>query len=119
MRKITYVLGVCGLILLLLACKKKEKEFDKSLLSGKWNQGSVYDRYLADGTGWTWDTSDDMTEEDARKFEWTLSNADFTIIDIGEMGHRVPKLYTMTELTSSSLKYKDDYGKSYSFQKVD
>jgi hypothetical protein len=34
------------------------------------------------------------------------------------MGGTVPKVYTVTELTETTLKYKDDFGGSFSFTKV-
>jgi len=33
------------------------------------------------------------------------------------MGGSIPKVYTVTTLTETSLKYKDDFGKTYSFTK--
>lgn len=35
-----------------------------------------------------------------------------------EVGGNVPKVYTVTKLTSTTLSYEDDYGKSYTFTKV-
>ncbi|MDI9545652.1 MAG: hypothetical protein QM282_07285 [Bacteroidota bacterium] len=34
-----------------------------------------------------------------------------------EVGGVVPKVYTVTELTATSLKYEDEFGKTYSFTK--
>ena len=72
----------------------------------------------ADGTGGTWDTADDVTEEEAQDFTWTLVNAELTHIHILEIGGHVPKVYTVTELTSSTLTYNDDFGVEFSFTKV-
>ena len=33
-------------------------------------------------------------------------------------GELVPKVYTVTELTASTLSYEDDYGKTHTFTKV-
>ena len=117
MKKLGYLLGIfCGLMLL-QSCEK-ENDFDKDLLHGKWQQGTLFEKYLSDGTGFTWDEGDDVDESEAQKFEWTLEKDNLIQIHIMEMGGKIPKSYTVTELTSSSLKYKDDYGKNYSFQKV-
>jgi hypothetical protein len=35
-----------------------------------------------------------------------------------EDGNKVPKSYTVTELSATTLKYKDDFGGSYVFKKV-
>ena len=66
----------------------------------------------------TWDEADDVTEDEAQLFTWTLVESELTHIHILEMGGTVPKVYTVTELTATSLKYKDDFGKSFSFTKV-
>jgi hypothetical protein len=117
MKKAGCILGIFCVLMLLYSCG--DKNFDKNLLSGKWQQGTLFEKYFSDGTGYTWDVGDDVKEEEAQKFEWTLEKNDLTQIHLGEMGQKVPKSYTVTELTSSSLKYKDNYGKSYSFTKAD
>ncbi len=104
--------------LLAVSCEPEEESFDESLLIGKWKSGTLYYKYLADGTGGTWDTSDDVTEEEAQAFTWTLVKSELTHIHILEMGGKVPKIYTVTELTATSLKYHDDFGVNFSFTKV-
>ncbi len=104
--------------LLASSCTKLETTFDDSLLPGKWQSGTLFYKYMADGTGGTWDTADDVTEAEAQAFTWTLVNADLTHIHILEMGGSVPKIYTVTELTSTSLKYHDDFGVNFSFIKA-
>jgi hypothetical protein len=92
--------------------------FDQSLLIGKWKSGTLYYKYLADGTGGTWDTADDVTEAEAQAFTWTLVDAELTHIHKLQIGGSVPKVYTVTELTETALKYHDDFGASFSFTKV-
>lgn len=99
------------------SCEEEEKFFDESLLIGKWVSGTVFYKYASNYTGTTWDTSDDVTEAEAQKFTWTLVQSELTHIHIMEMGGNVPKVYTVTELTATSLKYKDNFGKTYSFVK--
>lgn len=91
---------------------------DQSLLTGKWKSGTLYYKYLADGTGGTWDTADDVTEAEAQAFTWTLVADQLTHIHIMQIGGSVPKVYTVTELTATSLKYHDDFGVNFSFTKV-
>jgi len=100
-----------------VSCQKEEETFDQTLLYGTWNSGTEYYKYSSDGTGGTWDTADDMTEADAQAFTWSLDAADLTQIHILEMGGTVTKIYTVTELTATTLKYKDEYD-SYTFTKV-
>lgn len=119
------VMSSCGI--------SSDVEYDKALMVGKWEepsrlyedvdtgeklQGYNYEVYKADGTGYTWDTADDVTEAEAQKFTWTLEGDDLTQIHIMEMGASVPKVYTVTNLTETELSYKDEYGKTHSFTKV-
>ena len=115
------VLGlfVCCIAILMSSCdlfNRKEK-FDKTLLSGCWVSGTLYEYYNADGTGHTWDILDDVTEEEAQPFTWTLEKRTLTQIHQMEMGGNVPKIYTVTKLNATTLEYHDDYGKYYTFTK--
>ncbi|MDD2617757.1 MAG: hypothetical protein PHT87_03055 [Bacteroidales bacterium] len=96
-----------------------EFEYDSSLLIGKWVSGTEYYRYNEDGTGLTWDTADDVSEEEAQAFTWTLVYSTLTHIHIMEIGGVVPKVYTVTELTATSLQYEDEFGNTHSFTKTD
>ena len=105
--------------LLLVSCDTLvEKSFDKTLLYGRWQSGTLFYKYLNDGSGATWDTKDDVTEAEAQKFTWTLIQSELTQNHILEMGGTVPKVYTLTELTDSTLKYHDDFAVEFSFKKV-
>ena len=118
MKKLFVCLMVCfSFSVLFNSCEEEEAFFQESLLIGKWASGTVYYKYLSDYSGKTWDTSDDVTEAEAQSFTWTLVKSELTHIHIMEVGGNVPKVYTVTELTATSLKYKDDFGKTYSFIK--
>ena len=119
MKKICCLVGGICLLVVFYSCGDKKNSFDRSLIPGKWNEGTLFERYFSDGTGYTWDEGDDVKEDEAQKFEWTLEKDGLTQIHLGDMGLKVPKSYTVTELTLSSFKYKDSHGKSYSFKKVD
>jgi hypothetical protein len=106
------------LTLLAVSCTKEVVTYDQTLLTGKWKSGTLFYKYLANGTGSTWDTSDNVTEAEAQAFTWTLVNDLLTQIHVMQIGGSVPKIYTVTELTATSLKYHDDFGKSFSFAKV-
>ena len=108
------------------ACE--DKSFDADLLIGKWsrtspyataeNQGSEFYRYDKGGTGAHWDTADDVSEEEAQTFSWRLEKDLLTIEHDKEIDSTtVPKHYTLTVLNASTLTYKDDFGKSYTFKK--
>lgn len=119
MKKIVVCLVVCfSFSFMFNSCQKEESVFQESFLIGKWVSGTVYYKYLSNSTGTTWDTSDDVTEAEGQQFTWTLVKSELTHIHIMEVGGNVPKVYTVTELTATSLKYKDAFGKSYSFTKL-
>lgn len=110
-------IAILAVALVFNSCTK-EDEFDQSLLTGKWQSGTLFEKYSADGTGSTWDTSEDVSESEAQRFTWTLVKSDLTQIHIMEIGGSVPKYYTVTELTSTTLKYHDNFNKNYNFTKV-
>jgi hypothetical protein len=119
MKKILVCLMMCFSISILFnSCTKDEVSFDESLLIGKWVSGTIFYKYVSDYTGKTWDTSDDVTEEEAQSFTWSLVKEELTHIHILEVGGSVPKVYKVTELTASSLKYQDDFGTTFAFTKV-
>jgi hypothetical protein len=93
--------------------------FDSLLLVGKWQSGTLFDRYFANGTGYSWDEGEDVSEDEAQKFEWTLLESELTRLEHMEISNvRIPVIYTVTELTSTRLTYEDGFGESYSFTKV-
>ena len=103
---------------LLPSCSKEEVSFDQTLLYGKWKSGtSLYEVYESNGNGKTWDTSDDVSEDEAQPFTWTLTEDNLLQIHKGEMGQSVPRSLSVTELSATSLKYKEA-GRSFSFAKV-
>lgn len=118
-RIISYFTLLAVIAIFTVSCEpEQEKSFDQSLLTGKWKSGTLYYKYLADGTGATWDTADDVTEAEAQPYTWTLVKDQLTQIHIMQIGGSVPKVYTVTELTATTLKYHDDFDVSYSFTKV-
>jgi len=113
---------VVGLVILMTvifnSCSPiEEPSFQESYLIGSWVSGTLHYKYLSNKTGTTWDTSDDVTEAEGQPFTWTLDQSELTHIHIIETGGSVPKIYTVTELTATTLKYKDSFGKTYSFTK--
>lgn len=93
--------------------------FNSTLLYGHWVSGTLHEYYNADGTGHTWDTADDIYEEEAQPFNWSMNNATLVQNHLMEMGGVVPKTYTITTLTATTLCYHDSYGTSYTFLKQD
>lgn len=119
-RLVYYFLSFIFIIIALTACTLEGDTFDQALLIGKWVSRTEYYRYDNDGTGATWDTSDpDITEADGQKFTWTLVQSELTHIHIFESSESsLPKIYTVTKLTDTSLQYEDSFGTKYSYTKV-
>jgi len=119
MKKTLYYFSLfIAVSLLATSCTPIEDSLDKDLLIGEWQSGTLFYSYLASGNGTTWDTGDDVSEEEAQAFTWTLVATELTHIHVLEVGGSVPKVYTVTELTATTLKYNDDFGKIFSFSKV-
>lgn len=109
----------CALLAVFLGgCDLNKVKFDPALMTGHWQAGTVHEYYNANGTGYTWDTADDVTEEEAQPFNWTLQGATLTQNHKMEMGGIVPKTYTLTKLNTTVLCYHDSYGTTYNFTKL-
>lgn len=120
MKRIILYSAVSFLLLLIFASCEKEEYFDDSLLIGKWQSGTLFDKYFANGTGYSWDEGEDIYEEEAQDFTWTLSGAELIRNEQMEIGDvEITKIYTITELTAEVLRYRDDFGRSYTFNRVD
>jgi hypothetical protein len=123
MKRIAFYLMVIVLSAVTFTACSPDSEFEETLLIGKWKSNisptTEYYRYDAMGTGVTWDTGEDVTEAEGQAFTWMLDQDDLTQIHIIEVGNgnSVTKKYTVTELTATTLKYKDS-SKNYSFTKV-
>ena len=133
MKKSLRLLLGLGLLFCLCACTDpfaNDNTFETSLLYGKWQEGTVYEHYYASPVdhvlpngetvqvnGITWDTSDDVNEDEGQAFNWTLDGATLTQEHISTYT-TIPKIYTITTLTSDRLTYVDDYGTSHYYTKV-
>ena len=115
------ILAVSAIIFSMSSCSPNpDVEFDQSLLYGKWqeNNSLLFEVYGKDGSGYTWDEADDVTEAEAQPFTWTLEEGILTHIHIMEMGGSIPKVYTVTKLTATELSYEDDFSKTHTFSKI-
>ena len=132
MKKLLHIFLCLVIVLCFGACHKNPPEinYDASLLYGKWQDGTVFEHYydksfeqvLPSGdtvkvNGTTWDESDDVTEDEAQLFIWSLSGATLRHEHVGTFV-MVPKIYTITKLDDNNLEYKDDFGTTHQFSKV-
>ena len=111
------ILLLIGSIMLHSCSEEDPVSFDKTLLYGKWKSGILFEVYNSNGNGHTWDERDELDESEAQPFTWTLTDDNLLQIHKGEMGQTVPRSLTVTELTASTLKYRDA-GRTYTFTKV-
>ena len=132
MKKLLHILLGLVIVLSLGACDDKtpDTHFDASMLYGKWQEGTVFEHYydshiervLPNGdtvqvNGTTWDESE-VHEDEAQFFNWTLTGSTLKHEHVGTFV-MVPKVYTITMLTSSLMIYRDDYGATHHFSKVE
>lgn len=111
---------VLSLALVLSACVPvEEKHFNVKYLFGEWTENTDHYKYREDGTGSFWDTSDDVAEEEATPFEWSLSFDTLLVNHLLWNGSIVPKIYIVTVLDSIQL---DNYdlvsGEAHHYTKV-
>ncbi|BAX81739.1 hypothetical protein [Labilibaculum antarcticum] len=122
MKRIALIfLSIALVALFSTSCTEEEDihpSFDQTLIIGKWKSGTLFERYDSNKSGATWDTFDDVTEDEAQEFTWTITKDQLEQIHIIVNGGLVPKTYTITDLTASSLKYEDAYGNTKSFSKL-
>lgn len=122
MKKTLFLSAICllAVVCLFSSCAPDDDNLDEALLIGKWQSGTLYEKYEANHTGTTWNTADDVTEAEAQKFTWTLEKSTLTQIHIMEMTDEgdVPKVYTVITLNATTLTYEDDYGNKTTFTKV-
>lgn len=116
--KRSFLIIAAVLAIVLVGCTQK-KSFDTSLILGKWVTGTEYWVFETGGVGHTWNTADDVEESEATQMTWSVSGDCLTITLIGEMGQQVPKVYTISELTKTTFRYGDAYGKVYSLTRVE
>lgn len=117
-RSLLVILSLVLVMFFTTSCEEEEEGgFDTSLIIGKWKSGTLFERYDLGSAGATWDTADDVTEEEAQPFTWTIEIDQLEQIHIIENGGKVPKVYTLVNLTATTLKYTDAYGESKTFSK--
>jgi hypothetical protein len=112
------ILALLFIIFVIISCR--DDGFNESLLYGKWRSGTLYYRYNSNGTGVYWDVGEDVSEEEGKKFKWDLKKSEFNhLVSMELNGREIPFKYTLIELTSTKLRYKDVNNSSWSFTKVE
>ena len=118
MTKKRYIYCLLGLMMAfcLASCgPDNDGGYDPSALVGHWVEGTVHEKYFDNGTGYTWDTDDDVSEEEAQPFEWTLEGDQLIQEHILFEGQVVPRILTITQLNEFQLVYRDTGGVTHTF----
>ena len=124
-KKNTIRMAMVLLALLAAGCHKPETHItvEPEQLLGKWQKdgSQEYWRYRSDSTGVTWDEAEDVSEEESNlTFEWTINGDRLTHVFRGAQGNQaVPKVYTVKEISESTMRWQDDYSMEYSFTKTE
>ncbi len=111
---------VSAILITMASCVEIPENIDTTLLPGKWQDDTLFEVYNEDGTGYTWDTKDDITEEEAQTFSWEIEE-EYCLIQYHNMESSeavVPKTYTIEVLSNTALEYSDSYGVTHSFERV-
>ena len=140
MKKLFYLAAaICFAVLTFTSCSSTAVSFTEEDVFGRWQNDENPGEYwvyqsLTDETGdyfWgkTWDENDDVKEEDLESdfhgngwFKWRLDTRDLTQIHMMTISEATaPKIYTITLLTSTTMKYQRYIGgvkETYTFTKV-
>ena len=101
-----------------LFTRKQRVVYNPALLMGEWLNGSEHTLFVSDGSGWFWDTSDSITRETAQLFEWAMDSNLLVFKYTLALGGVVPRLYVVTYVDDESLVYRDSFGESFMWDKV-
>lgn len=117
MKKSILILLVAAFFVTLftVSCSKKKDESKSysELIVGRWKTSAAepyYEVYNSNGTGKMWDTADDVQEEDADTFSWSIdSNNKLTQIVHFQGGQGdIPQYCNIITLNETTLKYNND-----------
>ena len=86
------------------------------LWDGNFQEMGMLEKYLPEGIGTTWDTYDDVTEEEADTFNWSFDGSRL-IQEHHMVVGIVPRILTVTKLDPDSLVYQDSGGLLHHFHR--
>ena len=92
---------------------------NKEMLVGLWqNEGHIFYRFNADGTGHTWDVADDLTEEEASDFNWEAYEEAIMMTHKLRLRGIVPRYYELDRINAFDLRFHDTYS-SYALERIE
>ena len=86
-----------------LFTRKQKVIYSPDMLVGEWVNGTEHEIYFANGTGKMWDTSEDVSRDEAQEFEWSLDSNLLTVICRLKLGGVLPKRYVVTFVDDENL----------------
>ena len=98
--------------------RKQSTIYGSELRGGEWQRGSEHEQYMSDGSGRYWDTSDDVSREEAQDFRWTMDSNLLLFECRMKLGGLMYRRYVVTFVDDETLVYRDAYGGSYMWDKV-
>ena len=118
MKKTISILLIAAVILTLglVSCKKDKKEEQKTyyeLVIGRWrtHDGGHYEVYYAGGTGKMWDPGEDVQEDEADTFDWSIDESNKKMTQVihfqGGQGD-IPQYCNIITLDESTFTYNND-----------
>ncbi|MBO7529515.1 MAG: hypothetical protein J6T37_06540 [Bacteroidales bacterium] len=119
MKKVSLLLVVAffAALFTVTSCTKDDDKDNSAnyseLIVGRWKTNAeqpYYEVYYSNGTGKMWDTAEDVQEEDADTFDWTIdSNNKLTqIIHFQEGQADLPQYCNIITLNETTFKYNND-----------
>ncbi|MDY6436476.1 MAG: hypothetical protein SPK72_02775 [Bacteroidales bacterium] len=116
MKKILSILLVVACFATLMtftSCKKDDNDSKKyaELIVGRWKtaDGGYYEMYNSNGTGKMWSPADDVDEDEADTFDWSIDNSRMTQIIHFQGGQgNVPQYCNILILNENTLKYNNN-----------
>ena len=92
---------------------EKTSQASFSVVIGRWKtaDGGHFEVYNADGTGKMWDPADDVNEDEADTFTWTINESDQTMIQIVTFQSGagvVPQYCNILKLNENTFNYNNE-----------
>ena len=120
MKKLALLLVAAFIVTLFtVSCSKKKDDSSSTtqnsystLIVGRWMTSAekpYHEVYYSDGTGKFWDEADDITEEEATTFDWSIDSDKLTQIHHMQEGQGdIPQYCNILLLNQTTFKYNNE-----------
>lgn len=100
-----------------LFTRKQHTIYSPALMMGIWLRETEHEEFLPDGKGRYWDTKDDVSRDEAQSFLWTMDSNLLVLEFRLEMGAVFYRQYVVTYVDDETLVYRDNFDRSYMWDK--